>query len=756
MRCATASSSTVTTMRATRAERWSTSRGDAVRRRRRRVVVNVHASSSIGGGGGSASKLRVAELREALRASGVREEEIKGKLKADLVAMYDDCVGDVDVDAGRRGDREGRMTGEEGPSSRGGAEDDDDDETSGGETRTTTSDDRTASSSGMSSSSSFQQTIFNSKTRDAVAGGDEIERERKSNFSGVELTFLGTSSGAPSFTRNVSSLALRLDNEIWLFDCGEATQHQLMRSQLKYAKISKIFVTHMHGDHIFGLPGLICAISGTRTAHSKVHRTKAEPLHIIGPPGIRQFIYSSITWSRSVLGMPLVVTELRHSSRAGGAPTAPHTSVDPRGKIFMGEYSPDNEAEPAPHFKDERAWTELGASGRLPVWTVYNDGELCVRATPLRHPVPCFGYIVDECDQPGRLDADKAMAMGLPPGREYRLLKEGKSVETANGVVINPEDVIGADRPGRRLVLLGDTCNSSAMLQLGRGADALVHESTFNTEKTTEALFKGHSTATMAGEFAANIRARSLILTHFSNRYAGGFQGDREDANAAADFGATVDEEDDCADMMLPELDGDSIDDEDVEQGERMHVDTLVGEAIQAKGDNRVVAASDFFVFNVRRRESPDAYDSAKGDRSVLFAGPRKTIPKLLVVEDHHNNARDEVDAGDHHHNHHHHHHNTAARHGSGRSQHLPSHRASNTHASAARSSRSSGPSPNGGGALNVVDSARASRPSASSRPPRRVAIHRSGRGGSNPGASSSTNAHGGDHPSDGGGSRTD
>ena len=138
----------------------------------------------------------------------------------------------------------------------------------------------------------------------------------KSNFSGAELTFLGTSSGAPSFTRNVSSVALRLENEVWLFDCGEATQHQLMRSKLKYAKITRIFITHMHGDHIFGLPGLICAISGARTAHSRSYGGSVVPLHIIGPPGIRQFIYSSITWSRSVLGMPLIVTELRQPARA--------------------------------------------------------------------------------------------------------------------------------------------------------------------------------------------------------------------------------------------------------------------------------------------------------------------------------------------------------------------------------------------------------------------------------------------------------
>ena len=164
----------------------------------------------------------------------------------------------------------------------------------------------------------------------------------KSNFSGAELTFLGTSSGAPSFTRNVSSVALRLENEVWLFDCGEATQHQLMRSKLKYAKITRIFITHMHGDHIFGLPGLICAISGARTAHSRSYGGSVVPLHIIGPPGIRQFIYSSITWSRSVLGMPLIVTELRQPARASGGSPAAHTSVDPRGKIFMGEYWPDN------------------------------------------------------------------------------------------------------------------------------------------------------------------------------------------------------------------------------------------------------------------------------------------------------------------------------------------------------------------------------------------------------------------------------
>jgi len=558
--------------------------------------------------------MRVGELRDALRECGEWDDATLAKSrKRELVEMFQAlerrrALGDLLRGVGEEEEEEGSSAS---ASDEDGSEAREAREERGGE---------------------YQRTIFNSRVTPSVSGGsEEIERDLKSNFSGAELTFLGTSSGAPSFTRNVSSVALRLDNEVWLFDCGEATQHQLMRSKLKYAKITRVFITHMHGDHIFGLPGLICAISGARTAHSKSHGGTAVPLHIIGPPGIRQYVYSAITWSRSVLGMPLIVTELRQPSPRVAANAAPaaHTSVDPRGKIFMGEYWPDAlDCEPVPNFKDIEAWSRLGEDVQAPVWTTYNDGTWCVRATVLRHPVPCFGYIIDECDASGRLDADKCAEMGLPPGREYAALKAGKSVTTKDGVVINPEDVIGERRPGRRLVHLGDTCDSSAVAPLARGADSLVHESTFNSKKVSEALFKGHSTATMAGKFAAKVKARALILTHFSNRYGGG--ANTRDSNTT-DLGASEDEDDDdeCEDMAPP-----SVDDVDaLEIGDRMNVETLVEEAKEAKGDSRVVAASDFFVFNVGRRELFDEFDLAKGDRSALFAGDAKTLPPTFVVD---------------------------------------------------------------------------------------------------------------------------
>jgi ribonuclease Z len=322
--------------------------------------------------------------------------------------------------------------------------------------------------------------------------------------------------------------------------------------------------------------------------------------------------------------------------------------------MFLGERWPDNGAATAPHFKDREGWASAwDGSLTLPFWTVHREksknaggdrggerGGLVVRAAPLRHPVPCFGYVVDEPDQAGRIDAELCISLGLPPGKEYARLKAGFDVQTKEGKTITPAMVLGCDRPGRRLCLLGDTCDSVGIARLARGADVLVHESTFAAYKHQEAVYKGHSTSVMAGEFARVIKARNLLLTHFSNRYGtantrqNGTDGSepRESTRIGSNRRGRASEEDEIEDdMALPE--GAPEDMRAAAQEEFTLVEGLVREAAQAKGDDRVVAASDFFAFNVRRRESFDAIDDAKGNRDALFDGPL-VAPTLETHED--------------------------------------------------------------------------------------------------------------------------
>ena len=630
----------------------------------------------VGGGALVPAKLKVAELRAELARLGLATTGKKAELQARLLAAtaVDVSAEANDIDNG--GDAASRDGGvaesdAEKPSSRVPAPED-------STYLTVSADDEpleleagqpSLSERSKNTHARYQRTMFNSRPAENVPGGEAIGADSVTNFSGMELTFLGTSSGSPSFTRNVSSYALRLTDEIWLFDCGEATQHQLMRSNLRYSKITRVFITHMHGDHIFGLPGLICALSGASAEKRRVHGKDPDPLYITGPPGICEFVKAAISCSRTVL-LLLVVTELTLATallaraldgaddpRAVAAQT--HFAADARHKMFLGERWPDNGVASAPHFKDREGWARAwDGSLTLPFWTVHREksknaggdrggerGGLVVRAAPLRHPVPCFGYVVDEPDQAGRIDAERCVSLGLPPGKEYARLKAGFDVRTKEGKTITPAMVLGCDRPGRRLCLLGDTCDSVGIARLAQGADVLVHESTFAAYKHQEAVYKGHSTSVMAGEFARAIKARNLLLTHFSNRYGTANTRQnvtdgsvpRESTGSRRRRGSEEDEIED--DMALPE--GAPEDMRAAAQEEFTLVEGLVREAAQAKGDDRVVAASDFFAFNVRRRERFDATDDAKGNRDALFDGPL-VAPALETHED----ARRRMDAG--------------------------------------------------------------------------------------------------------------
>ncbi|HWW75693.1 MAG TPA: MBL fold metallo-hydrolase, partial [Pyrinomonadaceae bacterium] len=188
----------------------------------------------------------------------------------------------------------------------------------------------------------------------------------------MQVTFLGTSAGVPTRSRNVSCVALRLAQrgEVWLFDCGEGTQHQLLRSDLNISQVRRIFITHMHGDHMLGLMGLLATCG--MTAH-------ARGIDIYGPRPLADYVREVSRRTQFQTNYPLEV----HEVREGGA--------------------------------------------------VFEDDEYAVTCAPLKHRLPAFGYRVDEKDRPGHFDVERARAEGIPPGPLYGRLKRGERVTLDDG-----------------------------------------------------------------------------------------------------------------------------------------------------------------------------------------------------------------------------------------------------------------------------------------------------------------------------------
>ncbi|MGA7935784.1 MAG: ribonuclease Z [Kovacikia sp.] len=276
----------------------------------------------------------------------------------------------------------------------------------------------------------------------------------------MQITFLGTSSGVPTRIRNVSGVALRLPQraEFWLFDCGEGTQHQILRSDLKVSQLTRIFVTHMHGDHIFGLMGLLasCGLAGN-----------ARRIDIYGPPDLDEYLRACRRYSQTHFSYPVKV----HTVRPG---------------------------------------------------VIYEDAEFTVSCEPLKHRVPAFGYRVTERDRPGHFDVQRAEAIGIPPGPIYGSLKRGEIIYLPDGRQINGADLCGPTQIGRKLAYCTDTIYCDSAVKLAQDADVLIHEATFAHQDAELAYQRLHSTSTMAAQVALSAQAQRLILTHFSPRYAPG------------------------------------------------------------------------------------------------------------------------------------------------------------------------------------------------------------------------------------------
>ncbi|WP_044260796.1 ribonuclease Z [Richelia intracellularis] len=273
----------------------------------------------------------------------------------------------------------------------------------------------------------------------------------------MQITFLGTSSGVPTRSRNVSSVALKLPqrSELWLFDCGEGTQHQFLRSELKTSQLTRIFITHMHGDHIFGLMGLLasCGLAGN-----------VQSIDIYGPPGLNEYLQAALRYSHTHFSYPVKV----HTITSG---------------------------------------------------LIYEDQEFYIYCGVLYHRITAFGYRVIEKDRPGRFDVAKAQRWHIPPGKIYSQLKHGETVTLEDGRVINGTDLCGDAEIGRKIAYCTDTVYCDRAVQLAEDADVLIHEATFAHQDAEMAFRRLHSTSTMAAQTALAANAHRLIITHFSPRY---------------------------------------------------------------------------------------------------------------------------------------------------------------------------------------------------------------------------------------------
>ena len=274
----------------------------------------------------------------------------------------------------------------------------------------------------------------------------------------MHIQFLGTGAGMPSKQRNVTSVALSLLDEIgevWLFDCGEGTQHQIMHTAIRPRRVRNIFITHMHGDHIYGLPGFL----GSRSFLGG-----EDPLTVYGPKGIKQFIEMALSLSKTHLNYPLNIVEIEEG-------------------------------------------------------VVLETSAFKVTAARVEHVIETFGFRIEQKPLPGELLVDKAFALGVPKGPLLRDLKNGLDVTLTDGTVVKSSEVVAAHKPGFTVTILGDTRFCQSSIKLSADADIVVHEATFDVENSTLAAAYGHATNVEAATVAMQANAKNVILTHISARF---------------------------------------------------------------------------------------------------------------------------------------------------------------------------------------------------------------------------------------------
>ncbi len=272
----------------------------------------------------------------------------------------------------------------------------------------------------------------------------------------LHIVFLGTAAGVPTPKRSLPAILVQREGEQLMFDCGEGVQRQMLLAHGSLNRKMKIFITHMHGDHVLGLPGLL---------QTMALLNRERKLDVYGPPRINDFLQGIRETVQFVLTFPVVIHEIEEAG------------------------------------------------------VVCEEGEYCVEAIRSKHAIPSFAYAYVEKPRPGRFHPKKAEALGVPEGPLWGKLQRGQNVRLPNGHAVKPEEVMDPSRLGRKIVYTGDTRPFRLLEKFAFGADLLIHDSTMGEELAERAKEYGHSTPNQAARTAKKAEAKKLILTHISQRY---------------------------------------------------------------------------------------------------------------------------------------------------------------------------------------------------------------------------------------------
>lgn len=272
----------------------------------------------------------------------------------------------------------------------------------------------------------------------------------------LKIIILGTSGGIPTVERNLPAIAIKKDREIILFDCAESTQRQMGKAKLSVSRISKIFVTHLHGDHIMGIPGILQTLS-------LLNRNK--PLYLFGPNGLMDFITAIKKTVEFTLTFDIYVKE--------------------------------------------------AAEG-----VIYETNDYYIECVKTRHTNSSFAYAFVEKDRPGKFHPNKALALRIPMGPLWKKLQQGETIILSEGRKIEPSEVADPPKPGRKIVYSGDTAPCESVKKISKNATLLIHESTYGDDLEEKAFETNHSSASQAAKIAEESSVQKLLLTHISQRYS--------------------------------------------------------------------------------------------------------------------------------------------------------------------------------------------------------------------------------------------